>query len=314
MIDIRVTKRENQKPRVVITYVNDEEDVRQIVRERTDAVNDIISQFLSGDIDEAELVDVLGANDNATKIVADAVNTRLRRVTNHISTDGIHVFIDNDTFGRAELDTTLEDHLVRLMRNPSDEHDWLAWSRFAERLYANTEDDVRSQMFRWLKSLGWLTVDSDGCLIGYRGCAVGTAGVPCSVHEGPAIVDGVPMNGHIPNKVGSIVEMPRKSVEHDAALGCASGLHVGTLDYAISWAPEDGYVIKVSVAPEDVVSVPFECDSQKMRVCRFTVVEATPRRQFLPDDWRDELTHHNDDEYDDDYDDEDDDWDEDDPF
>jgi hypothetical protein len=309
MIDIKVTRRDGQSPRIVITHMTSSGDIHQIVRDKNDSIDDAINRFLAGETDENQLIAELSASEDAAEQIASKVNHKLRRVTSHISTDGLHVFIDNETFGRARLDTTLEDHLVKLMLNNCNEHDWVAWSRFAERLYANTAPDIREQLFRWLTSLGWLTVDTDGCLIGYRGCQDDGMGTPQSVHAGPAIVDGVHMNGHIPNKLGSIIEMPRHSVEHDATNGCASGLHVGTLDYAAGWAPSNGYVIKVRVAPEDIVSVPFECDSQKMRVCRFEVIDVMPASDFQKSDWADEITWggFDDDDDDDDIDDDDDD-------
>jgi hypothetical protein len=65
--------------------------------------------------------------------------------------------------------------------------------------------------------------------------------------------------------------MQRSAVEHNPARACASGLHVGTWEYASSFG--NGVTAVVKVNPRDVVSVPTDCNGQKMRVSRYKVVE-----------------------------------------
>jgi hypothetical protein len=109
-----------------------------------------------------------------------------------------------------------------------------------------------------------------------------------SIFTGNAIVDGERVSGHVPNKIGSLVEMPRNEVTFDPAVGCSYGLHVGTWDYANNFGR--GGVLEVHVNPRDVVSVPTDSSWAKMRVCRYRVVGVTevPYQSALADDWQDD--------------------------
>ena len=184
-----------------------------------------------------------------------------------------HIF-----FGEFRLEETLADHMLSLLGEenvPKDEKMWRSYVKFLDNLHQNADEDVRKQLFRWMeyenKAGNAFGITDDGCLVGYKGCE-GTVLEPMSVFTGNAIVDGVEFNGSIPNKVGSVIQMPRSAVQVDPAVGCSYGLHVGTRNYAVQWAP---VLILVKVNPRDVVSVPYECESQKMRVCEYTVLKVT---------------------------------------
>lgn len=225
--------------------------------------------------DDAAFIEAISdlGNEHAYERCAAAVNARLEKVTERISTDGIHLYIDNDSASRLGIDAVLEDHLVKLMAkraaDPQAEYDFKCYAAFTENLYSNVDPVIRAQLVSWMTSQDWLTFTEDGCFIGYRGAEM-MGGVPCSIHQGPAVVDGQNVNGHVPNPDGAIVEMPRSMVQNDPTVGCASGLHVGTYDYARGWARD--VLLKVKVNPRDVVSVPLECDASKVRVCRFEVI------------------------------------------
>lgn len=227
---------------------------------------------ISADELVARLTDGETLFDAAEDITHD-IQKKLSHVTTHLTTDGDHVYIDNDTFEHAGIDTVLEDHLVRLMTSDDadDERAFRSFAAFTENLYSNNDPEIRGGIGRWLKAQNMLTFTEDGALVGYKGCSVDDNGVAVSVHAGPGIVDGERMNGHLPNKVGSVIEMPRSDVEHNSRVGCASGLHVGTYDYAYNWS--EGSLLKVKVYPQDIVSVPFECSDQKIRCCRYEVLE-----------------------------------------
>lgn len=181
-------------------------------------------------------------------------------------------------FGEERLEDTLATHMLSLLDDsnaPKDEKMWRSYVKFLDNMYQNVNPEIREQLFRWMnyenQSGNAFAITEDGCIIGYKGCQ-GTVLEPMSKFTGYAIVDGVEYNGHIPNKVGSVVQMPRSAVTHDPSVGCSQGLHVGTRDYATLWAP---ILLLVKVNPRDVVSVPFECSSQKMRVCEYTVLKVT---------------------------------------
>lgn len=204
-----------------------------------------------------------------------------KTLTNSASLSGKLVLEDGVLrFGEFILEDSLARHMLSLLDEenvPKDEKMWKAYVAFLDNLHQNVSEDIREQLFKWIayenKAGHAFGFTDDGCIIGYKGCG-GTVMEPESVFEGFAIVDGVEHKGKIPNKVGSVVRMPRLDVQHDPTVGCSVGLHVGTRDYAIQWAP---ILTKVKVNPRDIVSVPYECDSQKMRVCEYTVLEVVDK-------------------------------------
>lgn len=71
------------------------------------------------------------------------------------------------------------------------------------------------------------------------------------------------------NRPGTTNAMPRNNVDDDARQACSNGFHVGSLEYATGFGSK---TVIVEVDPADVVSVPFDCDGQKMRVSKYRVV------------------------------------------
>lgn len=78
--------------------------------------------------------------------------------------------------------------------------------------------------------------------------------------------------GHFDNSVGQVLEMPRNTVCDDADMGCSYGFHAGTYDYAKGYAHSGGNLMIVEIDPSDVVSVPRDCDCQKLRTSKYKVV------------------------------------------
>ena len=63
---------------------------------------------------------------------------------------------------------------------------------------------------------------------------------------------------------------------------CSFGLHVGSYDYANGWAGDGGRLLLVEFDPQDAVSVPTDCNFQKLRVCKYKVVaDITDSRKEL---------------------------------
>lgn len=191
---------------------------------------------------------------------------KFNKVSERVSLRGNQLFFDNDP-----IDGVLADQIVRFMREGQD---FGPLVKFYEKLAGNPMEHSRDQLYAWLEKYNF-TIDVDGDIVMYKGVAVvdETEGWYKSIHGGPAIVDGVAVHGQVPQKIGSVVEMPRSKVQHDPAVGCSSGLHAATWDYAKSFA--HGRVLTVKVDPRDVVSVPTECDWAKVRVCRYTVTGVT---------------------------------------
>ena len=80
--------------------------------------------------------------------------------------------------------------------------------------------------------------------------------------------------GTFDNSVGKIVTMQRAKVDDNRARGCSDGLHAGALNYVASYGSvESGdRIVIVKINPRDVVSVPSDCNCEKLRTCRYEVV------------------------------------------
>jgi hypothetical protein len=76
------------------------------------------------------------------------------------------------------------------------------------------------------------------------------------------------------NIPGSIIEMPRDQVAFNPNVHCSYGFHVGTYSYADGFynSAEDRRIVICLIDPCDVVSVPNDCDCQKLRTWRYKVI------------------------------------------
>ena len=97
------------------------------------------------------------------------------------------------------------------------------------------------------------------------------------------VVQGETNDRHqILNDVGETIEVARRCVDDNKDHHCSFGLHVGSYDYANNWAREDGKLLLVEFDPQDAVSVPTDCEFQKLRVSKYKVVaDITDSRKEL---------------------------------
>ena len=79
-------------------------------------------------------------------------------------------------------------------------------------------------------------------------------------------------SGKFDNSVGNVLEMRRNGVCDDANMGCSSGFHAGSYEYARGYASGGGNLLVVEINPADVVSVPHDCSCQKLRTSKYKVV------------------------------------------
>lgn len=92
--------------------------------------------------------------------------------------------------------------------------------------------------------------------------------------------------GSISNKPGKKPKMKRNEVDDDSNVTCSRGLHVASFDYASRFMRE-GRLIICAVDPADVVAVPNDYNQQKMRTCKYEVIEEVDRKEIedLTYDW-----------------------------
>ena len=125
--------------------------------------------------------------------------------------------------------------------------------KFWDNLNENPSNRVLTRLYDFLEK-NRHPITPDGCFIGYRG--VGRDFKDQHTHT-------------MDNSPGEILTMNRNEVdETDAA--CSAGLHVASYEFGSTFGP---ITIMVKVNPKDVVSIPSSYDTDKMRVCRFEVLQ-----------------------------------------
>lgn len=231
-----------------------------------------------------ELVAAIATADENTDLEAvarlfdpgEAIATYFKRVSERVTVSGGHVYFDGD-----EVNGGLATMIIRYI-NENENDRAMPFVNFLEKVMTNPNEHSRDQLFDWLSRYDF-AINEDGNFLAYKGVyersedAEGYEQYPYqSSSSGTAIVDGTVYKGRIPNGVGAVVEMPRTAVQHDPSVGCHTGLHAGTWEYASTFT--SGPCLLVEINPRDVVSVPTDCDWQKIRTCRYTVVEVVENK------------------------------------
>lgn len=80
--------------------------------------------------------------------------------------------------------------------------------------------------------------------------------------------------GKMDNSVGTVVSMPRASVDANRNNTCSSGLHACSLEYLKSFSGERTVIVEID--PRDFVSCPVDYKNSKIRVCKYKVISEIP--------------------------------------
>jgi hypothetical protein len=160
------------------------------------------------------------------------------------------------------------DKLLDMLR--SGMKDSAPLTNFITRLQANPSANSVNQLYSFL-SYKSLATTPEGRVLGYKGVQGdfwSTTGNADTI-----VVQGETNDRHqILNEVGSTIEVARRCVDDNKDNHCSFGLHVGSYDYANQWAGQNGRLLLVEFDPQDAVSVPTDCDFQKLRVSKYKVI------------------------------------------
>lgn len=180
--------------------------------------------------------------------------------------------------GKHRLHGVVVDKLLEMLR--SGMKDSTPITNYISRLMNNPSSNSVDQLYTFLgyKSL---PITPDGKVLGYKGVQGdywSTTGNADTI-----VVQGETNSRHqILNEVGATIEVARRCVDDNKDHHCSFGLHVGSYDYANNWAREDGKLLLVEFDPQDAVSVPTDCEFQKLRVSKYKVVaDITDSRKEL---------------------------------
>jgi hypothetical protein len=129
--------------------------------------------------------------------------------------------------------------------------------KFWELLQGNPSKRSVTQLYDFLAHQN-IPIDEDGYILAYK-----------SVRRN--YMDH--HTGKVDNSVGAVPEMPRNHVDDDPHSACSDGYHLGALSYAQGFGGASKSRLMVcKVNPADVVSIPRDSSSRKMRVCKYKVI------------------------------------------
>lgn len=224
---------------------------------RSELFDRIIERLRNGDESAIDLLNM-----------SNLANERFREVTDRVCVKNGKVHLDDEPINDA-----MSTVVVRYLSEGND--DAMPLVRFLERLSKNPSYNSREQLWDFVQKNG-IHIDDEGYLILYKGVnPTDEQGVYKSSSHGVAFVNGDRQEGQIHTRYGDVVTMPREQINDNPNASCAAGLHAGAWEYARGFAP---VLITVRVDPADVVSVPTDCSSQKVRVCKYLIMDVLDRR------------------------------------
>jgi hypothetical protein len=166
-------------------------------------------------------------------------------------------------------------------RLTSGNADWERFAKFAARLEANPSYHAKQALFKFIEGKR-LAILADGRFVGHKG--VNKDGL--STYSGPnnfvnGVLYGKPgVATRVPHAVGTVISKRRGDVD-DSPAACATGLHVGSHEYAKDFA---SVLLTVAVAPEDVVG--GEMMGWKFRTSKYEVLGFNETGEdFVSDDY-----------------------------
>lgn len=163
-------------------------------------------------------------------------------------------------------DQPVHNHVVgRILDFMSNGEPYKPLLRFLEKLMLNPSRRAVNELYAFLEHKQ-MPLTPNGNFIAYKGVRDDFTDWYC---------------GKFSNNIGDTNEMPRNSVCDDANQGCSSGFHAGSLDYAKNYG-NGGHLMVVEIDPSDVVSVPLDCDCQKLRTTKYKVVSHYEKKLEKP--------------------------------
>lgn len=146
--------------------------------------------------------------------------------------------------------------------------DYKPLCHFLEKLMQNPSRRAVEELYNFLEHKH-LPITDNGNFLAYKGLQSDYY----SIHAGTQkLIKGKTNScGQIYNGVGEEIVMERRDVCDDKEVACGVGVHAGSVSYATSFAR--GACVIVEINPKDVVSIPSDCNCQKLRTCAYKVVD-----------------------------------------
>lgn len=132
---------------------------------------------------------------------------------------------------------------------------------FLVNLMNNPSHTAIQELYLFLEGAN-LPITEDGCFLAYKAVRHNFTDKHSGKHD---------------NSPGAILEMPRNEVDDVRDHLCSYGYHAAAYEYAKNFLGSGGdRMVVVKINPRDVVSVPSDHKNQKLRTCRYEVMEEIP--------------------------------------
>lgn len=166
-------------------------------------------------------------------------------------------------FKGVEVHGVIVDRILDFIKTGAD---FTYLVRFLEKLHLNPSSRAVEELYGFLEHRN-LPITQNGNFMAYKGLRPDYF----SCHAGKAVlIQGkTSESGQIYNGVGCTIEMQRNQVDDNRDHYCSYGLHAGSLDYATNFGQ---ITVLVEINPADVVSIPRDYNSQKLRTCKYVVI------------------------------------------
>lgn len=199
-----------------------------------------------------------------------SVKETVQKAVQKLSSVGVSVEEDRVLWNGKELNNVLVTRILEFQRHGLNFEPLVA---FLTNLLQNPSSRAIEELYPFLEN-ECLPITEDGHFLAYK--TVSSNFYSKTAGSLSLISGKTDSSGHIFNGVGEVIECARNEVDDVAGRTCSHGLHVGALAYA----GPGGYfnstgdkVVIVKVNPRDAVSVPADHNAQKLRCCKYEVVQ-----------------------------------------
>lgn len=179
---------------------------------------------------------------------------------------GITVTKSGVFFGEEKLDGAVVNKIMQEVESGASPDRLL---NFLRRLYNNPSRHSREQLYTWISHHN-LPITDDGTILSYKSVRNDLY----SITAGKEIPTKgrVDESGRIYNGIGEEIRLRRRDVDDNPSSHCSYGLHVGSLEYVRDFGGTNKTIVIVEVDPADIVSVPNDCNCQKVRCEGYKVI------------------------------------------
>jgi hypothetical protein len=211
----------------------------------------------STDKDHSLVMDALKADKTEDEIVL--IIDKEARVQDYLLDSEVKIKDGCVIYQEEEVHNALTEKIISFMRLGLPVQPLI---NFLKNMMKNPSFSSRKELFDFLAHKS-LPITEDGHFLAYKAVSNGFKDK---------------YTGNVDNSVGETPSMARFGVDDDRNNGCSAGLHAGTLEYVQSYGRfcEDetrtDQCIIVKINPADVVSVPTDCNCQKLRTTSYEVL------------------------------------------